>query len=53
MGFGGWGKRFMLPLLRANDLIHDFIRIELVKSIISYTGKRSDTTSSGLIPIMD
>ncbi|OAY68446.1 DNA-directed RNA polymerase subunit beta, partial [Ananas comosus] len=27
--------------VRANDLIRDFIRIELVKSTISYTGKRS------------
>nr|AEX94838.1 RNA polymerase beta' subunit [Brodiaea californica] len=36
--------------VRANDLIRDFIRIELVKSIISYTGKRYDTAGSGLIP---
>nr|YP_009516332.1 RNA polymerase beta' subunit [Philydrum lanuginosum]AYD91190.1 RNA polymerase beta' subunit [Philydrum lanuginosum] len=36
--------------VRANDLIRDFIRIELVKSTISYTGKRYDRTSSGLIP---
>nr|AEX94824.1 RNA polymerase beta' subunit [Ledebouria cordifolia] len=34
----------------ANDLILDFIRIELVKFTISYTGKRYDTTGSGLIP---
>nr|YP_010189382.1 RNA polymerase beta' subunit [Heteropolygonatum ogisui]QZK22994.1 RNA polymerase beta' subunit [Heteropolygonatum ogisui] len=36
--------------VRANDLIRDFIRIELVKSTISYTGKRYDTSGSGLIP---
>nr|YP_011033279.1 RNA polymerase beta'' subunit [Iris hoogiana]WRI14821.1 RNA polymerase beta'' subunit [Iris hoogiana] len=36
--------------VRANDLIRDFIRIELVKSTTSYTGKRYDTAGSGLIP---
>nr|YP_009130032.1 RNA polymerase beta' subunit [Campynema lineare]AJV88501.1 RNA polymerase beta' subunit [Campynema lineare]QKE31290.1 DNA-directed RNA polymerase beta' chain [Campynema lineare] len=38
--------------VRANDLIRDFIRIELVKSTISYSGKRYDydTAGSGLIP---
>nr|YP_009432464.1 RNA polymerase beta' subunit [Barnardia japonica]ATB18719.1 RNA polymerase beta' subunit [Barnardia japonica]AZL35659.1 RNA polymerase beta' subunit [Barnardia japonica] len=36
--------------VRANDLIFDFIRIELVKFTISYTGKRYDTAGSGLIP---
>nr|YP_009527049.1 RNA polymerase beta' subunit [Croomia pauciflora]AYA54004.1 RNA polymerase beta' subunit [Croomia pauciflora] len=36
--------------VRANDLIRDFIRIELVKSTISYTGKRKDTSGSELIP---
>lgn len=36
--------------VRANDLILDFIRIELVKFTISYTGKRYDTAGSGLIP---
>nr|AEX94817.1 RNA polymerase beta' subunit [Aloe vera] len=36
--------------VRVNDLIRDFIRIELVKSTISYTGKRYDTAGSGLIP---
>nr|YP_009536731.1 RNA polymerase beta'' subunit [Dioscorea sansibarensis]AYM33707.1 RNA polymerase beta'' subunit [Dioscorea sansibarensis] len=36
--------------VRANDLIRDFIRIDLIKSTISYTGKRNDTGSSGLIP---
>nr|QVV24605.1 RNA polymerase beta'' subunit [Agapanthus praecox] len=36
--------------VRANDLIRDFIRIYLVKSTISYTGKRYDTAGSGLIP---
>nr|UXC96181.1 RNA polymerase beta'' subunit [Parahellenia malipoensis] len=35
--------------VKANDLIRDFIRIELVKSTISYTGKRYDRASSGLI----
>nr|YP_010535983.1 RNA polymerase beta'' subunit [Dendrobium hainanense]UYC28023.1 RNA polymerase beta'' subunit [Dendrobium hainanense] len=35
--------------IRANDLIRDFIRIELVKSTISYTEKRYDTAGSGLI----
>nr|YP_009732664.1 RNA polymerase beta' subunit [Magnolia wilsonii]QHU76987.1 RNA polymerase beta' subunit [Magnolia wilsonii] len=34
----------------ANDLIRDFIRIDLVKSPISYIGKRNDTAGSGLIP---
>nr|YP_010313045.1 RNA polymerase beta'' subunit [Bellevalia paradoxa]ULM63347.1 RNA polymerase beta'' subunit [Bellevalia paradoxa] len=36
--------------VRANDLIFDFIRMELVKFTISYTGKRYDTAGSGLIP---
>nr|YP_009449781.1 RNA polymerase beta'' subunit [Tacca leontopetaloides]ANA91309.1 RNA polymerase beta'' subunit [Tacca leontopetaloides] len=36
--------------IRANDLIRDFIRIELIKSTISYIGKRNDTVGSGLIP---
>nr|YP_010319058.1 RNA polymerase beta'' subunit [Strumaria truncata]QWW90184.1 RNA polymerase beta'' subunit [Strumaria truncata] len=36
--------------VRANDLIRDFIRIELVKSTISYAGKRYDMAGSGLIP---
>nr|QWL18545.1 RNA polymerase beta'' subunit [Caryodaphnopsis tonkinensis] len=36
--------------VRANDLIRDFIRIDLVKSSILYIGKRNDTASSGLIP---
>ena len=35
--------------VRTNDLIRDFIRIELVKSTISYTGKRYDRASSVLI----
>nr|QHN54933.1 RNA polymerase beta'' subunit [Anchomanes hookeri] len=35
--------------IRTNDLICDFIRIELVKSPISYTGKRNCTAGSGLI----
>nr|YP_010933811.1 RNA polymerase beta'' subunit [Chloranthus nervosus]WKT14936.1 RNA polymerase beta'' subunit [Chloranthus nervosus] len=36
--------------VRVNALIRDFIRIYLVKSPISYTIKRNDTASSGLIP---
>nr|YP_009248340.1 RNA polymerase beta' subunit [Hanguana malayana]AMW66392.1 RNA polymerase beta' subunit [Hanguana malayana] len=36
--------------VRSNDLIRDFIRIELVKFTVSYTGKRYDRTSSGWIP---
>nr|YP_010168307.1 RNA polymerase beta'' subunit [Gilliesia graminea]QRZ01586.1 RNA polymerase beta'' subunit [Gilliesia graminea] len=36
--------------VRENDLIRDFIIIELVKSTISYAGKRYDTAGSGLIP---
>nr|YP_009737124.1 DNA-directed RNA polymerase beta' subunit [Paris undulata]QHV40279.1 DNA-directed RNA polymerase beta' subunit [Paris undulata]WCF64592.1 RNA polymerase beta'' subunit [Paris qiliangiana] len=35
--------------VRATDLIRDFIRMELVKSTISYSGKRYDTVGSGLI----
>nr|YP_010481724.1 RNA polymerase beta'' subunit [Paphiopedilum appletonianum]UVU20500.1 RNA polymerase beta'' subunit [Paphiopedilum appletonianum] len=35
--------------IRANDLLRYFIRIELVKSTISYTVKKYDTSSSGLI----
>lgn len=36
--------------VRANDLIRHFLRIELVKSTISYTRKRYDRTSVGPIP---
>nr|YP_010934082.1 RNA polymerase beta'' subunit [Ctenium concinnum]WKU84508.1 RNA polymerase beta'' subunit [Ctenium concinnum] len=36
--------------LRTNDLIRDFLRIELVKSTISYTRRRHDRTSAGPIP---
>ena len=36
--------------VRANDLIRDFLRIELVKCTISYTRKRYDRTSAGPIP---
>nr|YP_011031356.1 RNA polymerase beta'' subunit [Warburgia ugandensis]WQT73263.1 RNA polymerase beta'' subunit [Warburgia ugandensis] len=36
--------------VRANGLIRDFIRIDLVKSPTSYTGKRNDMAGSGLIP---
>nr|YP_009270539.1 RNA polymerase beta'' subunit [Apostasia odorata]AIY61328.1 RNA polymerase beta'' subunit [Apostasia odorata] len=35
--------------IRANDLLRDFIRVELVKSNISYTVKRYDMAGSGLI----
>nr|YP_009449964.1 RNA polymerase beta'' subunit [Burmannia disticha]ANK36161.1 RNA polymerase beta'' subunit [Burmannia disticha] len=36
--------------VRANDLIHNFIRIDLVKFTFSYTGKRNDMSGLGLIP---
>nr|YP_010245092.1 RNA polymerase beta'' subunit [Corynephorus divaricatus]QTJ28650.1 RNA polymerase beta'' subunit [Corynephorus divaricatus] len=36
--------------VRANDLIRDFLRIELVKCTISYTRKRYDRISGGPIP---
>nr|YP_010033466.1 RNA polymerase beta'' subunit [Curculigo orchioides]QOW40504.1 RNA polymerase beta'' subunit [Curculigo orchioides] len=36
--------------VRANDLIRGFIRIELVKSTISYIEKRYDTAGSEFIP---
>nr|YP_011035553.1 RNA polymerase beta'' subunit [Kaempferia parviflora]WRI59865.1 RNA polymerase beta'' subunit [Kaempferia parviflora] len=35
--------------VKGNDLIRNFMRIELVKSSISYIGKRYDRASSGLI----
>nr|YP_010539908.1 RNA polymerase beta'' subunit [Coelogyne ventricosa]UYF14216.1 RNA polymerase beta'' subunit [Coelogyne ventricosa] len=35
--------------IRTNDLLRDFIRIELVKSTISYTVKRYDMAGSGFI----
>nr|UDN41381.1 RNA polymerase beta'' subunit [Abrophyllum ornans] len=35
--------------IRTNGLIQDFLRIDLVKSPISYTGKRNDLSGSGLI----
>nr|YP_009651576.1 RNA polymerase beta subunit-2 [Heptacodium miconioides]QCY72167.1 RNA polymerase beta subunit-2 [Heptacodium miconioides]URQ21230.1 RNA polymerase beta'' subunit [Heptacodium miconioides] len=35
--------------IRTNGLIRDFLRIDLAKSPISYTGKRNDTSGSGLI----
>nr|YP_010997335.1 RNA polymerase beta'' subunit [Darlingtonia californica]UZS76861.1 RNA polymerase beta'' subunit [Darlingtonia californica] len=35
--------------IRTNDLIQDFLRIDLVKSSISYTGKRNDPSGSELI----
>nr|UDH56900.1 RNA polymerase beta' subunit 2 [Gunnera prorepens] len=35
--------------VRTNGLIRDFLRIDLVKSSISYTGKRNDPAGSGLI----
>nr|YP_010885645.1 RNA polymerase beta'' subunit [Sinojackia oblongicarpa]WJE90410.1 RNA polymerase beta'' subunit [Sinojackia oblongicarpa]WJE90496.1 RNA polymerase beta'' subunit [Sinojackia oblongicarpa]WJE90582.1 RNA polymerase beta'' subunit [Sinojackia oblongicarpa] len=35
--------------IRTNGLIRDFLRIDLVKSSISYTGKRNDPSGSGLI----
>uniref|UniRef100_A0AAU6QD08 DNA-directed RNA polymerase subunit beta'' n=1 Tax=Garidella unguicularis TaxID=555466 RepID=A0AAU6QD08_9MAGN len=36
--------------VRVNDLIRDFLRMDLVKSPISYTRKRKDPAGSGLIP---
>nr|YP_010498690.1 RNA polymerase beta'' subunit [Symplocos tetragona]UWR82652.1 RNA polymerase beta'' subunit [Symplocos tetragona] len=35
--------------IRTKGLIRDFLRIDLVKSSISYTGKRNDPSGSGLI----
>nr|YP_010172313.1 RNA polymerase beta'' subunit [Androsace erecta]QSH39878.1 RNA polymerase beta'' subunit [Androsace erecta] len=35
--------------IRTNDLMRDFLRIDLVKSSISYTRKRNDLLNSGLI----
>nr|YP_009776131.1 RNA polymerase beta'' subunit [Bacopa monnieri]QJA26456.1 RNA polymerase beta'' subunit [Bacopa monnieri] len=35
--------------IRANGLIRDFLRIDLVKSPISYIGKRNDPSGSGLL----
>nr|USW65098.1 RNA polymerase beta'' subunit [Schima superba] len=35
--------------IRTNGLIRDFLRIDLVKSSISYTGKRNDPSGSGLM----
>nr|YP_009093790.1 RNA polymerase beta'' subunit [Luzuriaga radicans]AIT15982.1 RNA polymerase beta'' subunit [Luzuriaga radicans] len=35
--------------IRANNIIRDFIRIELTKATISYSGKRYDTAGSGWI----
>nr|QNH68599.1 RNA polymerase beta'' subunit [Sinomenium acutum] len=37
--------------VRVKGLIQDFIRMDLVKSPISYTGKRNDPVGSGLIPV--
>nr|YP_009156950.1 RNA polymerase beta'' subunit [Melica mutica]AJV89857.1 RNA polymerase beta'' subunit [Melica mutica] len=42
--------RASLVEVRANNLIRDFLRIELVKSTISYTRRRYDRTSAGPIP---
>nr|AGE93446.1 RNA polymerase beta' subunit [Xiphidium caeruleum] len=36
--------------IRVNDLIRDFIKMELVKSTISFIGKRYNRINSGLIP---
>nr|YP_009581271.1 RNA polymerase beta' subunit [Enemion raddeanum]QBK49336.1 RNA polymerase beta' subunit [Enemion raddeanum] len=36
--------------VRVNDLIRDFIRMDLVKPSISYTRKRNDPAGSGWIP---
>ena len=37
--------------VRINALIRDFIKMDLVKSPISYTRKRNDPVGSGLIPV--
>nr|UFH82312.1 RNA polymerase beta'' subunit [Ehrharta longifolia] len=42
--------RVCLVEVRANDLIRDFLRIGLIKSTISYTQRRYDSTSAGPIP---
>nr|YP_009157033.1 RNA polymerase beta '' subunit [Melica subulata]AJV89940.1 RNA polymerase beta '' subunit [Melica subulata] len=42
--------RASLVEVRANNLIRNFLRIELVKSTISYTRRRYDRTSAGPIP---
>nr|YP_009451510.1 RNA polymerase beta '' subunit [Lygeum spartum]ARQ27824.1 RNA polymerase beta '' subunit [Lygeum spartum] len=42
--------RVSLVGVRANNLIRDFLRIELVKSTISCTRRRYDRTSAGPIP---
>nr|UER94133.1 RNA polymerase beta'' subunit [Primula sp. YG246] len=36
--------------IRTNGLMRDFLRIDLVKSSISYTRKRNDLSDSGLLP---
>nr|YP_010523522.1 RNA polymerase beta'' subunit [Isodon pseudoirroratus]UXP81408.1 RNA polymerase beta'' subunit [Isodon pseudoirroratus] len=36
--------------IRANGLIRHFLRIDLLKSTISYIGKRNDPPGSGLLP---
>ncbi|MED6121194.1 DNA-directed RNA polymerase subunit beta'' [Stylosanthes scabra] len=41
--------RASLVEIRANGLIRDFLRIGLIKSTISYTRKRYDSRSAGLI----
>ncbi|KAJ0657471.1 DNA-directed RNA polymerase subunit beta'' [Helianthus annuus] len=41
--------RTCLALNKDNGLIRDFLRIDLTKSPISYTGKRNDLPDSGLI----
>nr|YP_010901166.1 RNA polymerase beta'' subunit [Crassula columella]WIL06751.1 RNA polymerase beta'' subunit [Crassula columella] len=35
--------------VKTKDLVRDFIRIDLVNSPLEYTGKRNDSSSSGLI----
>nr|YP_009421001.1 RNA polymerase beta subunit [Coelachne africana]ASR73575.1 RNA polymerase beta subunit [Coelachne africana] len=44
------GARASLVEVKTNDLIREFLRIELVKSTISYTRRRYDMTSAGPIP---
>nr|URP30643.1 RNA polymerase beta'' subunit [Fagopyrum esculentum subsp. ancestrale] len=35
--------------VKTNDMMRDFLRIDLVKSTISYAGKRNDPSGSGLL----
>nr|QBE88143.1 RNA polymerase beta' subunit [Rhabdodendron amazonicum] len=43
------GARASFGEVRTSGMIRDFLRIDLVKSTISYTGKRNDPSGSGVI----